>query len=94
MGQKVNPISYRIGNLLTWSSRWYADEKSYAQNLLEDKKIRDFLEEHLKAAGLVNIEIERSINTIKVILHVSRPGVVIGRGEQTLSSSRWILQSF
>lgn len=84
MGQKVNPISYRIGNLLTWSSRWYADEKSYAQNLLEDKKIRDFLEEHLKAAGLVNIEIERSINTIKVILHVSRPGVVIGRGGTNL----------
>lgn len=84
MGQKVNPISYRIGNLFTWSSRWYADGKSYAQNLLEDKKVRDFLEENLKAAGLVNIEIERSINTIKVILHVSRPGVVIGRGGTNL----------
>lgn len=84
MGQKVNPISYRIGNLLTWSSRWYADEKSYSQNLLEDKKIRDFLEIHLKAAGLVNIGIERSINTVKVILHVSRPGVVIGRGGANL----------
>ncbi len=84
MGQKVNPISFRIGNLLTWSSRWYADPKSYAVNLLEDKKIRVFLEKHIKAAGLVNIEIERSINTIKVILHVSRPGVVIGRGGANL----------
>lgn len=84
MGQKVNPISFRIGNLFTWGSRWYADSKSYATNLLEDKKIRDFLEEHLKAAGLVAIEIERSINTIKVILQVSRPGVVIGRGGTNL----------
>ncbi len=80
MGQKVNPISFRMGNLFTWNARWFADKKTYGKQLLEDKKIRDFLEPKLKSAGLVKVEIERSINATKVRLYVSRPGVVIGKG--------------
>ncbi len=80
MGQKVNPISFRLGNLFTWNSTWFADEKSYSKQLLEDKKIRNFLEPRLKTAGLVKVEIERSINATKIRLYVARPGVVIGKG--------------
>lgn len=84
MGQKVNPISFRLGNLFTWNARWFADKKTYSKQLLEDKKIRDFLEPKLKSAGLVKVEIERSINATKVRLYVSRPGVVIGKGGTNL----------
>lgn len=91
MGQKVNPISFRLGNLFTWNARWYADKKSYGKQLLEDKKIRDFLEPRLKSAGLVKIEIERSINATKVRLYVARPGVVIGKGGSHLDELKQAL---
>jgi small subunit ribosomal protein S3 len=84
MGQKVNPTGFRIGNTFTWKSTWYADAKSYSHRVLEDKLIRDFFEKKLSNAGLDRIEIERSINAIKIRLHVSRPGVVIGRGGANL----------
>lgn len=84
MGQKVHPTGFRIGNTFTWKSTWFASPRDYAKRVLEDKKIRNFFEEKLAAAGIDNIEIERSINTIKIKLHVSRPGVVIGRGGANL----------
>jgi len=80
VGQKVNPFGFRLGKLYTWRSRWFAEKDGYQRFLLEDVRLRRFLLEKLKLAGIVKIEIERSINTIKIILHVSRPGVVIGRG--------------
>jgi len=81
MGQKVNPISFRLPQSHEWKSLWFsADKKKYQKNLLEDVKIRRFLLKKLKLAGLTLVQIERSINKMKVILHVSRPGVVIGRG--------------
>lgn len=81
MGQKVNPISFRMGNLYSWSSRWFAAKnKNFAQFILEDKLIRDFLSQNLKNAGVSKIEIERSFDKRTVIVHVSRPGVAIGRG--------------
>lgn len=80
MGQKVNPIGFRIGNVYTWSSRWFAQGKTYAQYLLEDKKIREFLLLKLKNAGISKVEIERSFDKRTIIIHVSRPGVAIGRG--------------
>jgi small subunit ribosomal protein S3 len=84
VGQKVNPTSFRMGNLFTWGSRWFADKTTYSKYLLEDKKIRDFLDPKLRSAGLVKVEIERSLNATKVRLFVSRPGVVIGRGGANL----------
>lgn len=80
MGQKVNPIGFRLGNVYTWSSRWFANRKNYSQYILEDRKIRIFLMEVLKNAGIAKVEIERSFDKRTIIIHVSRPGVAIGRG--------------
>jgi len=84
MGQKVNPFGFRLGTIYTWRSRWFADKASYAKQVLEDVKLRRFLMEKLKLAGITKVEIERSINSIRIILNVSRPGVVIGRGGSAL----------
>ncbi|HUS51962.1 MAG TPA: 30S ribosomal protein S3 [Candidatus Bathyarchaeia archaeon] len=85
MGQKVNPFGFRLTHIKNWQSRWFAsDPKRYRDNLLEDIKIREFLMKKLKLAGIVSVQIERSINKMKVSLHVSRPGVVIGRGGTSL----------
>ena len=89
MGQKVNPISFRletVKNSPEWLSSWYADKKKYAALLLEDKKIRDFLQKKLNTAGIVAIRIERSVKKIKLTLVVSRPGLVIGRGGKELET--------
>jgi small subunit ribosomal protein S3 len=89
MGQKVNPISFRletVKNSPEWQSSWYAGKKKYGQYLLEDKNVRDYLEKRLYSAGVVAIRIERSVKKIKLILVVSRPGLVIGRGGKELES--------
>lgn len=82
MGQKINPIGFRLGIMpdYDWRSRWFADKKRYRQLLLEDIKIRKFLMEKLKLAGILCADIERSYNRVKIFIHVTRPGVVIGRG--------------
>lgn len=84
MGQKVNPHVYRLGSFYTWDSLWYANPRGYNTYVLEDVKIRKFLSGKLKNAGLVKIEIERSVNALKLRFLVSRPGVVIGRGGSNL----------
>jgi len=80
MGQKINPKGFRIGSTITWGSRWFADSRRYKMLLLADSHIRKLLFARLKPAGLASVEIERSINKVKITLHVSRPGIVIGRG--------------
>ena len=81
MGQKVNPVGFRLGSLYTWSSRWFApNSNTFVEYLLEDQKIRKFLMENLKAAGVAKVEIERSFDKRTITIHVSRPGVAIGRG--------------
>lgn len=80
MGQKVNPLSFRLGTVFSWASNWYADGKDYHRFLLEDLKLRKFLFDKLALAGITDVKIDRSINTLKITLHVTRPGVVIGRG--------------
>lgn len=84
MGQKVNPHVFRLGNLYTWDSLWYSNSAGYSNYLLEDVKIRKFLGKKLANAGLVKVEIERSVNALKLRFLVSRPGVVIGRGGSNL----------
>ena len=78
MGQKVNPISFRLGINRTWDSRWYADD-SYADLLHEDLKIRDFLIKRLSQAGVSRVVIERPAKKARVTIHTARPGVVIGK---------------
>ncbi len=80
MGQKVNPIGFRLGNVYTWSSRWFAKKGDFSANLLEDHKIRKYLMKNLKVAGVARVEIERFFDKRTIIIHVSRPGVAIGRG--------------
>lgn len=80
MGQKINAIGFRLGSFYTWTSRWYADKKNYRRFLLEDVKMRKILMVKLRPAGIARIEIERSINTMDIIIYVARPGLVIGRG--------------
>ena len=78
MGQKVNPIGLRVGINRTWDSRWYAG-RDYADKLVEDLKLREFVQEHLKAAGISKVIIERAAQNIKVTVHTARPGVIIGK---------------
>jgi small subunit ribosomal protein S3 len=86
MGQKVNPIGFRLGSTFTWKSRWFADEKTYSDKMLEDYKLRSFLNSKHSNAGIVQVEIERSLTSIKVTIYVSRPGVVIGKGGVNLEA--------
>ncbi len=78
MGQKVNPIGFRLGTVKTWESRWYAG-KNYAEYILEDHKIRKFVKKKLFHAGISRIEIERSSKRVKLRIYTSRPGIVIGK---------------
>ncbi len=87
MGQKVNPIGLRLGIIRDWDSKWYAD-KNYADLLLEDIKIREFLEKRLKDSALSHIEIERAVNRVNVTIHTAKPGVVIGRGGSEVENIR------
>lgn len=80
MGQKINPIGFRVGKFVPWKSRWFIDNATYKDFLLEDIKIRKNLMEKLKLAGITNVEIERLPKSMVITLTVSRPGVVIGRG--------------
>lgn len=79
MGQKVNPISLRVGINRTWDSRWFARGVAYADNLHEDIKLRKFIKGQLKHAGVSKIEIERAATKVKIIISTARPGIVIGK---------------
>jgi small subunit ribosomal protein S3 len=81
LGQKVHPISFRLGYIKTWDSRWYAN-KDYSQLLIEDLRIRDYLKKKLYHAGVAKIEIERvasKAKKAKVTIHTARPGIIIGK---------------
>lgn len=93
MGRKINPISFRMGNVSTWQSRWFATDKKYRQFVLTDLKIRDILMKKLRPAGIVKVEIERASNKLKVIIFVARPGILIGRGGQGLTDLKKFLMA-
>jgi small subunit ribosomal protein S3 len=81
MGQKTNPLGFRLGTIKTWDSKWFAS-KNYAKFLYEDIVIKKFLKNRLRQAGIAKIEIERAANKdkrVKINIHTSRPGLVIGR---------------
>jgi small subunit ribosomal protein S3 len=78
LGQKVNPISLRLGIVKTWESRWYAD-KNYSDYVLQDFEIRKFLKKRLFHAGISKIEIERSSKRVRIRIFTARPGIIIGK---------------
>ncbi|MBR1816201.1 MAG: 30S ribosomal protein S3 [Lachnospiraceae bacterium] len=82
MGQKVNPHGLRVGVIKDWDSKWYADTKNdeFANNLVEDYKIREFLKKELYSANVSKIEIERTADKVRVNVYTAKPGIVIGKG--------------
>ena len=85
MGQKVSPVGLRIGVNKDWESKWIAPKKDFAKYLSNDIKIREYLENTLKDAGISKIEIERNSKKCEVIIHTSRPGIIIGRGGEEIA---------
>ncbi len=78
MGQKTHPLGFRLGIIRTWSSKWY-EEKQYAKWLHEDLRLKKYIKEKLKHAGVSYIEVERAANKAKINIHTARPGIVIGK---------------
>ena len=87
MGQKVNPIGYRIGVNKDWDSRWYAD-KDYSKKLLNDIKIREYIAKNLKDAAVSKVIIERKKERCEITINTAKPGVIIGRGGEDIEKLR------
>ena len=85
MGQKVNPHGLRVGVIKDWDSRWYAREDKVGDLVVEDYKIREYLKKTLYSAGVPTIEIERDSAKVRIYIHCSRPGVVIGKGGEEIT---------
>ena len=94
MGQKVNPVGLRLGINRTWDSRWFADRREYGQLLHEDLKIREYLLDKLKQAGVARIIIERPHKKCRVTIYTARPGVVIGKKGADIEKLRAEMQRF
>lgn len=93
MGQKVNPHLLRLRTVYNWDSRWF-DERNYRSVVIEDYGLRTMLMNKLRHAGIARVEIERSINSLKIILYVSKPGMVIGRGGSGLEDLKKVINTF
>ena len=92
MGQKVNPIGFRTGIMIGWKSRWYASKQEFSDLLIEDHKLRKFVKDKYRYAGIPKIEIERTRDEVKVILFTARPGIIIGRKGQEVERLQSELQ--
>ena len=88
MGNKINPNGFRLGITRGWNSRWYAGKKTYSKLLAEDEKIRNLVGKQLSAAGLARIEIERAGQQVNVIISAAKPGIVIGKGGDSIKKLR------
>lgn len=88
MGQKVHPIGFRLGIYRDWDAHWFAPGKAYADRVLEDIKIRKFIEKRLDRAEIARVVIEKAGDSVRIILHSGRPGVVIGKKGQEIEALR------
>jgi small subunit ribosomal protein S3 len=93
VGQKVHPHGLRVGVIKDWDAKWYANSKNFADNLVEDNQIREYLKEKLFTAGISRIEIERAAKRVKINIHTAKPGMVIGRGGQGIEVLKVALKS-
>ena len=80
MGQKANPIGNRLGIIRGWESNWYGNKKDYATKLIEDHKIRTYLNARISKGGIARIVIERTLGKLIITIHTSKPGIIIGKG--------------
>lgn len=94
MGQKVHPHGLRVGVIKGWDAKWYADKKNFADYLVEDNQIREFVKKRLFSAGIAKIEIERFAKKVKLNIFTAKPGVVIGKGGSGIESLKKALQEF
>ncbi|BAU49900.1 30S ribosomal protein S3 [Sulfurifustis variabilis] len=88
MGQKVNPIGFRLGVIRDWSARWYAGHQGYTENLISDLKLRRFLKQKLSHAAVSQIVVERPAQSINITVHTARPGIVIGKKGEDIERLR------
>lgn len=88
MGQKVNPIGYRLGVNKDWQSKWYKNRNEFGKTLMSDIKIRKYLEKNLKDAAVASVTIERKKNRCEVTINTAKPGVIIGRGGEDIDKLR------
>jgi small subunit ribosomal protein S3 len=88
MGNKINPVGFRLGINKDWTSRWYANKKDYSRLVGEDTRIRKYVTKELAHAGLVSVVIERAAHQVNVTIKAAKPGVVIGRGGESIKKLR------
>lgn len=88
MGQKVNPIGYRLGIIRDWSAKWYAHGRSYSDILISDIKLREYVKKKLKNAAVSKVIIERPAQSVNVTIHTARPGIVIGKKGEDIEKLR------
>ena len=88
MGQKINPIGFRMGISRDWTAKWYAGTKTYTQNLISDIALRDYIKARLKNAAVSTIVIERPAQSIRITVHTARPGIVIGKKGEDIEKLR------
>lgn len=94
MGQKVHPHGLRVGVIKDWDAKWYSDKKNFADNLVEDNSIREFVKKKAYAAGISKIEIERAAKRVKLNIYTAKPGMIIGKGGSGIDALRNELKNF
>ena len=94
MGQKVNPHGARVGVILDWSTKWYADKKDFSNLLIEDYKLRKMLKEKLNQAGISHIDLQRAGDKLHVIVYTAKPGIVIGKGGAGVEALKKEIEKF
>lgn len=92
MGQKVHPHGLRVGVIKDWDAKWYANKKNFADNLVEDNKIREFVKAKTAAAGVSKIQIERAAKRVKLNIFTAKPGMVIGKGGTGINALKASIQ--
>ncbi|MFH1380879.1 MAG: 30S ribosomal protein S3 [Candidatus Omnitrophota bacterium] len=92
MGQKVHPYGLRVGIIKDWRSRWYAKKSDFHNMLIEDQKIKRYVKKKLSSGAVSAIEIERTSQRVRIIIHTARPGIVIGRKGAEIETLRGVLQ--
>lgn len=93
MGQKVNPHGLRVGVIKNWDSRWFASDETFGDTLVNDYKVRTFLKKTYQEAGIPKIEIERTAHAVKVNVYCAKPGLLIGRGGESIEKIRGEVQA-
>ena len=94
MGQKVNPHGARVGVIMDWSAKWYANKKNFSQNLIDDHKLREWLKDKLFAAGISHIDLARPADKLQVDVWTAKPGIIIGKGGEQVETLKKEIADF